>query len=362
MSSAEVSWCNFADEETITTRRRNAERTTIVMQSTPQMSPGMIDREGRGAMPETVTRKNLGAWVLKCNPEVWDLATFVELGGDTILDWSVAQNYRSDLMRKGDPVVFWVVGPRNGLITYRGLWGVGRLTGTPQWDPSGPLDPANSLWLDKEKEGEHEYGVLTQIPLLHHPIPADVIAAEPVLKDCEIFRVQQIANPSFLTKEEHKALQRIVKTYVPESDEETVTISSDSAGFGDPQQNAHVEEVAMAAVTTHLEKAGFEVRDVSMRKVGWDLTAFRPNGSGLRLVEVKGVSGSQPKVLLTANEVVTATFEDEWELAVVTDALTDPKVAFYSRKAALKSVIPMVWRADLTKAKPRKEKAGKKKP
>ena len=60
------------------------------------------DDEGRApASPKSnaVTEESLGAWVMKCNPEVWDLLGFVADGNKVIDDWTVVQNYRSDMIR-----------------------------------------------------------------------------------------------------------------------------------------------------------------------------------------------------------------------------------------------------------------------
>lgn len=309
-------------------------------------------------MPNMVTRANLGAWVLKCNPEVWDLAAFLALGGTTITDWSVAENYRSDLMRKGDPVIFWVSGPRSGEVTYRGLWGVGRLAGLPQMNPAGDQPVEDSLWLDTRMEATHDYGVLTDLPLLDEPIPAEVIEHDPILGGCEILRAQQMANPSYLTKEEYAGLKRVLRTHQPPDTEQTVTFDRlGGAGFGDRANNKKVEDAAMQAVRRHLEKRGYKVFDVSRRNVGWDLTAYRSRDQHLRYVEVKGVSGTQEKVLLTANEINRADDNKEWELAIVTSALSDPKIHFYGVTALDERMYVLVWQADLTTATPRKEEA-----
>jgi len=36
---------------------------------------------------------------MNCNPEVWDLLGFVADGNKVIDDWTVVQNYRSDMIR-----------------------------------------------------------------------------------------------------------------------------------------------------------------------------------------------------------------------------------------------------------------------
>lgn len=65
-------------------------------------------------MPKAITDEHFGAWVIKCHPDVWDVMTFLELGHDHIDSWSIRKSYRTDLMKPGQPVVFWVSGPRDG--------------------------------------------------------------------------------------------------------------------------------------------------------------------------------------------------------------------------------------------------------
>ncbi len=52
-------------------------------------------------------------------------------------------------------------------------------------------------------------------------------------------------------------------------------------------------------------------------------------------VEVKGVSGRRPTVLLTANEIRAAAEDSGWKAAVVTRALTAPSVTYYEAAKVL---------------------------
>ncbi len=86
-------------------------------------------------------------------------------------------------------------------------------------------------------------------------------------------------------------------------------------------------------------------RDVSADKCGWDIT-FWTDGAEQH-VEVKGVSGQQPKVLLTRNEVAAARRDPLWSLLVVTRVLVAPEVHEFDRKAVLARAEPYVYAADL---------------
>ena len=124
-----------------------------------------------------------------------------------------------------------------------------------------------------------------------------------------------------------------------------IFIGPDGAGFGDAAKNKAVESAAMRRAIEHFSH--WEHVDVSQQKVGWDITFTR--GAEERHVEVKGVSGRRPSVLLTRNEVDKAT-DPLWSLMVVTQALVAPTVHEFDRNAVTQAVSPYVYRAELDPA------------
>lgn len=126
----------------------------------------------------------------------------------------------------------------------------------------------------------------------------------------------------------------------------TITVSSSGAGFGDPDQNREVEVAAMRAVTEHYAEGGWDVEDVSRAKCGWDLTCWN-HAEGARHLEVKGVAGFNPTILLTANEHNVASTDPEWRLAIVVNALTQPSVTEYAPNEVAASAEPYVYRCTL---------------
>ncbi len=124
------------------------------------------------------------------------------------------------------------------------------------------------------------------------------------------------------------------------------TVSAAGAGFGDPDSNRLVEAAAVGTVTDYLEARGYDITDVGSKNLGWDLTCVGNDGD-IRRVEVKGVSGVTPTVLLTANEYRSAREADGWELAVVTMALEPPCLALYAATDAVAAATPMVYRVTL---------------
>ena len=72
-----------------------------------------------------------------------------------------------------------------------------------------------------------------------------------------------------------------------------------------------VELAAMDAVMEIEKSLGFEPRDVSDQKVGWDIESRDPDGGGLRFIEVKGRIRSAPTVTVTKNEILSSLNQPE---------------------------------------------------
>ncbi|WP_326563867.1 DUF3883 domain-containing protein [Micromonospora peucetia] len=173
------------------------------------------------------------------------------------------------------------------------------------------------------------------------PVPRHVLKADSRLSGMEIFRQPQMGNPLFVTKEELAALDE----HLPPQPVK-VTVTAFGAGFGNPVTNAHVEAAAMEAVTRDYEDRGWVVKDVSKANLGWDLICTSPDGD-VEKVEVKGVSGLRPIILLTPNEERAARVESGWRLAVVTKALTDPELLNVGAETARSSCRPFMFKVDL---------------
>jgi hypothetical protein len=125
----------------------------------------------------SVTRKALGAWVIKCNPSKTPIEPFLAVG-ETKRVWCVADNYRSRLLRPGDRVLLWISAHQR-----RGIWGLGRITGE----------------LSTEDDRLH---VPVRIPLFSEPLEAEALSACPGLRSMEVFRSPQQANPSWVSAAE----------------------------------------------------------------------------------------------------------------------------------------------------------------
>ncbi|WP_134130715.1 EVE domain-containing protein [Kribbella pratensis] len=122
--------------------------------SSVQVTPGGLWQ----ANARTVTRENLGAWMIKCNPKVWDLQGFLDDDGDLIEDWAVQGNYRSGLMAPGDLIFFWVTGTDRQSVP-PGVWGVGHVVAPCDWDVyqgDEGKSAADGYWLDRKRRTASE--------------------------------------------------------------------------------------------------------------------------------------------------------------------------------------------------------------
>jgi hypothetical protein len=136
-----------------------------------------------------VSIDNLGAWLLKANGDRSDIAERAARR-DAITHWCVHRSYRTALMCGRQPFVLWVSGTRH--VT-AGIWAVGTLAGQAVAIPgsTGRRErvPLALRWLDEQAR-----------------LSRDAVLAEPRLRDLEVLRQPQAANPSFLTRAQVGAL------------------------------------------------------------------------------------------------------------------------------------------------------------
>jgi hypothetical protein len=136
-----------------------------------------------------VSLDNLGAWLLKANGDRSDIAELATRG-DTITQWCVQRSYRTALMRSGQPFLLWVSGTR---YVTSGIWASGTLTGEAVGDPGTTgrrlRVPVALRWLDGQAR-----------------LSRSAVLADARLRDLEVVRQPQAANPSFLTPAHVQAL------------------------------------------------------------------------------------------------------------------------------------------------------------
>ena len=135
---------------------------------------------------------DLGAWLIKGNADNVDLhgrfAREPHVGR-----WCVQPSYRLELMRAGQPVLFWGSGSRRRDAGY-GIWGLGELTGPARRDDD------DSWWIPLDLTIAEPAGW----------IPREVLRAHPGLDDLEVLRQPQAANPSFVTRRQFETIRQLL--------------------------------------------------------------------------------------------------------------------------------------------------------
>lgn len=290
---------------------------------------------------ERVERGSLGAWLVRWNPRVWDLEQYwKDARGGPIEHWSVGDNYRSRLMERGDRILLWVGG--QSCNYERGIWGSGLVTGEPMYDVPLSNQAISPYWRDRSAGEQHRHFARVRITPLVNTAVTDATLRQHGVTDLEVQRQPQGISPSWVTREQMVRIDEVTRT---QPDPATALAQAGGGRFEPATENQRVEQAAIKAVTAYYKGAGWTVRDVSMAKVGWDLSCTK--GSEIARVEVKGIRSVRPIVFLTANEIRAAEEVNHWYVAVVTRALDNPSVTEYSAQAALAAAVPYAYRANL---------------
>lgn len=142
----------------------------------------------------------VGAWLLKANPAVWDIGTFLASGVE-VDRWRLAPSYRAGLMAPGHPAVLWVTRGDPGLEP--GVRAVGVVTAEARADVGEPDDP---LWRDLTAQQQVRPYVEVRLAALARPVTDAEVRADPRLAGTEILRVPRLGSPVALTPGEWEAL------------------------------------------------------------------------------------------------------------------------------------------------------------
>ena len=157
-------------------------------------------------MAQAIDRDNLGAWLLKANPALWDISGFLQAGENRIRSWAVQPGYRSRLMTPGDRVLFWISGDgRTGFA--RGIWGDGEVVAPAEdW-----VDAERGFWRDDTARAAVRARIQVSITFLEEPVTAEELRGRG-LTDLEVLRMPQGANPSWVSRAQLAILDELLAT------------------------------------------------------------------------------------------------------------------------------------------------------
>lgn len=138
-----------------------------------------------------ITRETIAGWLVRSSAHGAGELFTARQGGRPIDRWCVASNYRSALMRPGDPIVLWVSG--DGRRFARGVWGWGNVTGSAR-----PMPDAH----------DGRLSVPVHIELLDRPVTdAELRAAG--IGDLEVQRQPMGSNPSWISVPQLQGLRQL---------------------------------------------------------------------------------------------------------------------------------------------------------
>ena len=113
-----------------------------------------------------------------------------------------------------------------------------------------------------------------------------------------------------------------------------VQMNNAGGGFGTPEQNRIVEQAACKAVQRHFRNQGYELVSREKENLGYDFDVRRKSEE--LHIEVKGISGSLLKFMITTNEIKCARTDSKFQLAAVTEATTVRRhIQFFTGKEFL---------------------------
>jgi hypothetical protein len=117
----------------------------------------------------------------------------------------------------------------------------------------------------------------------------------------------------------------------------------ENRGFPDATTRKAIETAAVNFVTSKLTTEGFTVLDHQTLNLGYDLLAQK--GTRALRIEVKGTDSPFPRYFLTRNEYKCSLLAKNWQLRVVCEARTNPRMLKYSAEAMLKqfALDPLAW-------------------
>lgn len=138
---------------------------------------------------------------------------------------------------------------------------------------------------------------------------------------------------------------RTAVSYVPDRPlprtEQLFHADPHSTAFGNPATSREADLAAMSVVSGQYAVDGWIVEDVSALNCGWDLSVSK--GPRKRHLAVKGVSEPVPRVLATRSELRAAGEDLDWQLVVVTDALTRPYPHEYGPDEVRRLAVPLAY-------------------
>ena len=141
-----------------------------------------------------ITLETLGAWLIKGSREATPIDELIRTDFSGVTGWCLRRTYRTDLVRSGQPVLWWLSGvdPMNPA----GIYAQGLTTGSAE-----PMD-AGDAWGDPAAQASRTLLMPVKLNSLDPPILRSELLHHPVLSEVEVIKMAAGSNPSFLTRDQ----------------------------------------------------------------------------------------------------------------------------------------------------------------
>jgi hypothetical protein len=137
------------------------------------------------SVDRAVSEETLGAWLVKANPRVSEVAELARSGFAGVTSRCVRPSYRTELVRPGQPVLLWVSGGDREHPA--GLYAAGQTTGAVTHAPGEPAMPVRLRPVDP-------------------PVLKEQLLALPGAAHLEVVRMPAGSNPSYVGAELYRTL------------------------------------------------------------------------------------------------------------------------------------------------------------
>jgi hypothetical protein len=139
-------------------------------------------------------------WLLKSNPEVWNIWEWWEDGQGELESWTISR--RIDQVGRGDDFVLWVTGEESGVYAH------GKVVAAP----TGPQMAGGPHWQAPPDKPVWSVELATDDYLFDAPIYKSELEADPDFANALILRIPAAANPVPLTDVQWEAVRRRLRT------------------------------------------------------------------------------------------------------------------------------------------------------
>ena len=149
-------------------------------------------------------RSDIGAWVLKANPTIWDVNSMIDDQQSPPENFRLHETYRVQLIEVGDPVWLWATASRTAPRRPARFVASGVVVGADAEGRGG-----GPYWVDDDEAKKFRPYLPVKLDWLPVPISADELRQSPTLAKFELLRATSMSNPSYLTPEQDAELMQL---------------------------------------------------------------------------------------------------------------------------------------------------------